>query len=521
MTMLTAGAHIVAADPSARTITGRIVPYGPVGFTSAGATIFDGPGSITVPAELSRVKLLVQHDQTAAAVGVMSAFSEDESGADATFYVPEGAEGDDVLAKAANGLRDGLSVGVHVVRYSFDSDDNLVVHESELVEVSSVTIPAFADARATDVAAARKELRMTDTATPTAPAAPVAPVTAATEATTVEASHGVRVEVAAASAEAQPVEAGRPQGHGLSLSAASGVVMDELRAGRVSTGALSAALGEVTLNEGDTANGGEALARPQWLGEVWTASNTRRPLIEALGTPTPLTSIRVYGWKWVEAPEVAEADLGSKQPITGNTWSTTTVDSEAQDFAGGWDIARKLIDLGAPGLVETAFVKATDDYKRKSEAWVVASVLAEATSLGAQASVPAMLTAIGVQASALGSSISFVLFSPTVWAEFTALTEAEVPWWLRSQGAVNLGTTDGNAGGVSFASSPSLTGRTFLAGDRNAATFYEVGVPIRVRAENIANGGVDLGVFGYCALIVNDPRAMFTGTVAAPAEAGA
>ena len=40
---------------------------------------------------------------------------------------------------------------------------------------------------------------------------------------------------------------------------------------------------------------------------------------------------------------------------------------------------------------------------------------------------------------------------------------------------------------------------------------------MRVRAENIPQGGVDIGVFGYAALIVNDPRAMFKGTIAAPA----
>lgn len=513
-----AAGHVtrVTAAAGSRTITGAFLPYGVVGNTSAGPTIVDA-GALTVPTDLRRVKLLVQHDTYSAAVGVMSSYDDGETEAHGSWTLPEGdADADAALAKASSGLRDGLSVGLRLLDYSWDDQGVLLVHAAELNEVSLVTIPAWSDAR---VAASRKELHQMPTNVPATerPAPDVEAQATAPASQTVEAAQG-RQEAAPVEAAAAPVEASAPsRQQGLSLQAAGSIVMDELRAGNL--GGLEAALGEVTLNTGDLANGGEGMARPQWVDEVWTASNTRRPLIEALGTPKPLTAIKVYGWKWVESPEVSEADLGSKKPIEGNTWETTTVDSEAQDFAGGWDVARKLIDLGAPGIVETAFVKATDSYKAKSEAWLVRTVLAEATSLGEQASVTAMLTAIGVKASALGSQVSFVLFSPTVWAEFTSLTEADVPWWLRSQGAINLGTVAGSAGGVTFASSPSLTGRQFLAGDTNAVTFYEVNPPIRVRAENIGQGGVDLGVFGYAAAIVNDPRAVFTGTVAAYAAA--
>jgi hypothetical protein len=57
----------------------------------------------------------------------------------------------------------------------------------------------------------------------------------------------------------------------------------------------------------------------------------------------------------------------------------------------------------------------------------------------------------------------------------------------------------------------SLPANTILAGDRRAATFYEwKNPPLAIQAQNIANGGVDLGVFGYCASIVNNPVALVT-----------
>lgn len=500
----------VTAAAGDRTIRGAFLPYGVVGYTSAGPTIVDA-GALRVPADLSRVKLLVQHDQSVPAVGVMSEFTDGDTEAVGAWSLPEDDDATEALTKAGNGLRDGLSVGMMLLDYSWDDRDNLLVHEAELYEVSLVTIPAWTDAR---VAAARKELHDMPKIIP-ASEAPAPDVQAAGTAPTLTAESE---QPAPVEQQAAPVVAGRQQpAQGLTLSAAASRTMQYLRDGGSLSG-LSAALEDITIGGTTPTFDGadESHTRPAFIGEVWTASNTRRPLIEALGTPKPLTSVKVYGWKWVETPQVAAADLGSKEPIPSNTWSTTTVDSEAQDFAGGWDVARKLIDLGAEGIVEVAFSKATDDYRAKTEAWVVTSVLAEATDLGAHASVPAMLTAVGVAAAALGSSIDFVMFSPTVWADFTGLTEADVPWWLRSQGAISLGTTTGNAGGLSFASSPSITGRGFLAGDARAATYYEVDPPIRVRAENIPNGGVDLGVFGYAALIVNDPRAMFKGTVTAP-----
>jgi len=48
-----------------------------------------------------------------------------------------------------------------------------------------------------------------------------------------------------------------------------------------------------------------------------------------------------------------------------------------------------------------------------------------------------------------------------------------------------------------------------LVGDKAAATSYELpGSPIRVEAENIANGGIDEGFFGYHGVVINEPQAL-------------
>jgi hypothetical protein len=60
--------------------------------------------------------------------------------------------------------------------------------------------------------------------------------------------------------------------------------------------------------------------------------------------------------------------------------------------------------------------------------------------------------------------------------------------------------------------------KTILAGRRESATFFEpAGSPLRVRAVDVAKGGEDAAVFGYCATLVRRPGAFKVGTVTAGA----
>lgn len=141
------------SSPTARTLTGLAVPYGPVGHASLGDVTFTA-GSIRLPADLGRIKLLEQHN-TDRSIGYLSSADDTPQGLRCTFTVPESPEGDRALQMAADGRRDGLSVGVRldedvlaeITRKWWEDDTTPTAATGELVEVSSVTIPAFADAR--------------------------------------------------------------------------------------------------------------------------------------------------------------------------------------------------------------------------------------------------------------------------------------------------------------------------------------------------------------------------------------
>ena len=150
----------VTVDTEARTIRGLVVPFGPAGHTSQGRFTF-GAGSLAWAADLRRVKLLVEHDQRQP-VGFATDLRETPAGIEATFTVPAGPAGDQALAEAAAGLRDGLSVGValdeRTQRARTRAQGAAVAAAGQLREVSLVSVPAFDDARVQSVAASSPNL---------------------------------------------------------------------------------------------------------------------------------------------------------------------------------------------------------------------------------------------------------------------------------------------------------------------------------------------------------------------------
>lgn len=156
VTLRAAAPGPIVASPSARTIEGIVVPYGPAGATSGGRVTF-AAGSLRI-SDPKRVKLLIEHDQ-GRSIGYGVEFAERPEGLWGRFHVPEGAEGDQALAQAANGVRDAFSVGVQLdasvaanLRRAA-ANGAAVKGTGDLRETSLVSVPAFDAARVESVAA--------------------------------------------------------------------------------------------------------------------------------------------------------------------------------------------------------------------------------------------------------------------------------------------------------------------------------------------------------------------------------
>lgn len=132
------------------TLTGLIIPWHAAGTTSEGR-ITIAPGAIELPEDLSRIKLLREHDQAGDPIGYAISIVETDAGLVGVFEVPDTPAAQLALAEAADKLRDGLSAGIdfddatklRLVRASNAS----VAASGRLREVSLVVVPAFDDAR--------------------------------------------------------------------------------------------------------------------------------------------------------------------------------------------------------------------------------------------------------------------------------------------------------------------------------------------------------------------------------------
>lgn len=519
---ITATFTVAAAEKESRTISGEIVRYGVTGNTSFGRTIFE-PGSIELHADLSRIKLLEMHDQERS-IGFMVDYADGADRMTGKWQVAEGDAGDAALTAAQNKTRDALSLGVEVLEYAFSDDDSLIVKAARLFEVSLVTIPAFAESRIESVAAARKEHDMSKQQGTPAQGEPQQE-NPAPEQVTAGAQPQQPAAPAQVTATVTPVAITPPASNSesVSLDVFARQITQGFQSGtfgvnqvlaKHNPNLLTAALTDV-IPADDGGQSAASVNRPQWQGELWRARRIARPTIDSLETEK-LTSMKGYGYK-IQYPETPMINdyAGNKQPVPASGKITTVPDNwTAQRKAGGWDVDRIYFDFNDQEFVKVTLRAAYDDYLQQTEATMVAALVAAGVeTVGAD--VLEILANIGASAADLGSAVSKIQFSADMWKQFTSLNSAEVPWWLKDHGSLNLGTTEGNAGGLYFNVNPNLDAGTVLGHDRRAATFRETPL-INVQAENIPNGGIDLGVFGYISHTINDERAIFVGSTEAP-----
>jgi HK97 family phage major capsid protein/HK97 family phage prohead protease len=150
-------------DRSRRRVSGMIVPWDTVARSGGYEWRFD-PGTIEVPAQLDRVKLVRDHD-IFRPVGKLMAYEDRDDGAWGDYYIMRGPTGDEVLAAAEDGILDGFSVGPSIPSDAWEYDRagvRRVFAKVPLVETSITAYPAFDNARVASVVAHRSGGKMAD-----------------------------------------------------------------------------------------------------------------------------------------------------------------------------------------------------------------------------------------------------------------------------------------------------------------------------------------------------------------------
>lgn len=523
---LTALAEVTeATGEKSRTITGRFISFAA---DSANGHRIAADG-FTARQPLSRVKMLVDHDQQQP-VGYMT--NLDVAAETAEFYIAEGEAGDKALDDAAKGLRDGLSIGALITDAHYDEDDDLLIIDScELLEVSLCAIPAYADAGVTKVAAStaldhtgtspRKEHTMNTgkndrlTAADAAAAQPNPAADPEKIAAAVNNTSGLdpedmanRIAAAMGDGHRQAPAPATTQPRGRSLADVTNTVANAVANGRHDL--VRDALSDVVPAD----DSGEGYMRPDWIGELWQADKTERPLIDALGTPKPLkTGTKIKGWKWDTKPKVGPYD-GNKKEIPSNGVKTVPAETPVRRSAGGWDIDRIYLDLGEAGFLEAFWTAAVADYKRDSEEQTLDYVLDKIEPTITGGDLLGTFGKLGARFAGLGASMDHIFIAPDLFEEYAALTQAEVPFWLANATGVSLKNQTATVADLNVRTLPTLDDGDVIALDKRAADFYEKNPPVRVNAVDLPKGGIDLGLFGYHGTLISDDRAIVRASLA-------
>lgn len=471
----------LTANREERTISGLLLPFGEVGYTSAGA-ITAAAGSVTLPADPGQVHLNLEHDSLRP-VGKGVSFEEREDGIHASYRVANTTAGNDLLTEVEEGLRAHLSVEV--------SDPVItdgVLVGGVLTGTGAVVKPAFASAAIYQVTAAdcgteeKKDNAMGNLPEDGASGTPVAPV-------------------------APVITAGEGRKEVGKLLHAAYMTGGAQAMNQVMTAALADQLAS-----GDA---GKLYVRDQEIGEMWEARKNQRPLVEAIGVK-PLTSLTVVG-KAINRT-VAVADwAGGKVELPTATFTTSSATWNAAAKAVAVDVAAELIEFGGEDVLAEFYEQAMDSYITQTEANLITYLLAQAgvadaVTTSALAAIEKAMTLLGD----MGANASFIAVAPDVMAFLRGIKTADAPWWLAAQSSVDLKNRQIDLGGLTLVTNSALGTGDMLVGDKRAVDYRE-SRDIRFRALDVAHGGVDVSFIKFRAQKVTDTGAIikFTGITGA------
>lgn len=143
-----------AGEESPRTITGVAVPWDTPATVSSGEKVAFKRGAFDVNAKAP--KLLEGHDMTQLR-GVVTEIVEADEGLLFTAKFAKTRAADEAIELVKAGAYDSVSVGAIPVKFKYDKSGTMVVSQANLVEISLVAQPAFADAVITEIAASQPD----------------------------------------------------------------------------------------------------------------------------------------------------------------------------------------------------------------------------------------------------------------------------------------------------------------------------------------------------------------------------
>ena len=501
-------ASSIECSEERREISGKIVPVGTgeIGHTNLGAYTF-AANSIEI-ADPSKIKLLSQHDLKKP-IGRMTAAETRADGVYATFKLSRSSGGNDALIMAQEGLVTGLSIGAEILASKPSKDGHTVVSLAKIKEVSLVTVPAFASSEILEIAAEE-----------------VIPAEENPQTESETAMENTTPEAVAAPVEAAAVEAARPTVTAayyttprLNLNITAGeFAKAQLNASRGDADAreLVAALSVATVAENT------GMVPPTYLKDVIGIIDSSRPFIDSIERAAlPASGMKIF------TPKLGvQASVGLTAEGAEFASSDTTVTFQEDDvvkFAGAGVLDLELVDRSDPSFLDlylrelaASYAQKTDQYAAKiaadgssdSSSTTIYKAIAKsiADSFGVMRQTPNNLL---VATSGGNDGVDFAGLLGEVDTTGRPLYAAAAP--QNANGLISQGSTNGTVAGLNLVVDPNYTGGTAgvkvgLVYPTMAMRFHESGT-LQIRTNVVSNGQLEIGIYGYVAVVNRYPAA--------------
>ncbi len=500
--------NVVAADAAKREITGRVVTWGEKGYTSAGETVFE-PNSIEFG---KKTKLLLEHERTKP-LGTLKSYEITPEGVEATFHVAKTSAGEDALVEASTGLRDGFSVGVKVDSWE-NKDGVMHISAAKLIEVSLVTDPAIDSARVSDVAASEKTEEVPTEEVPLTEGEGLVSETVS-EATVTEAVEASKPQVIAAAPTA-PVAYTSPR---VNLDVTAGqYAMAQIQASRGDADArdLVAALQVATVAENT------GMVPPNYLRDIIGVIDASRPFIDSIeSAPLPASGMKIFTPKLGTKASVAVTAEGAEFASSDTT--VTFQEDTVVKFAGAGIIDVELLDRSEPGFLDLYLRELAESYAIKTDAYAAQIAAQNATQSSAATIYAAIAKGIADSYGVMRSTPNRLLVANTGGEDgidfsglLAAVDTTGRPIYAaaapsNANGLVTQGSTSGTVAGLGLVVDANYTGddanaKHALVYPSNAMRFHESG-KIELRANVVANGQVEIGLYAYVCVVNRYPTA--------------
>jgi HK97 family phage prohead protease len=499
-------ASSIECSEERREISGKIVPMGTgeIGHTNLGAYTFAANSiEITDP---SKIKLLSQHDLKKP-IGRMTDAEVREDGIYATFKLSRSSGGNDALIMAQEGLVTGLSIGAEIIASKPSKDGYTVVSAARLKEVSLVTVPAFASSEILEIAAEEvipaEETPQTESET-------------VVEDTTVEATP----------VEAAAVEAARPTVTAMAYTAPR--INLNITAGEYAKAQLNASRGDADARElvaalqVATVAENTGMVPPTYLKDVIGIIDSSRPFIDSIERAAlPASGMKIFTPK---LGTQAAVDLTAEGAEFASADTTVTFQEDSVvKFAGAGKLDLELVDRSDPSFLDlylrelaASYAQKTDQYAAKiaadgssdSSSSTIYKAIAKSISdsFGVMRQTPNNLL---VATSGGNDDVDFAGLLGAVDTTGRPLYAAAAS--QNANGLITQGSTNGTVAGLNLVVDPNYTGGTSnikvgLVYPTMAMRFHESGT-LQIRTNVVANGQLEIGIYGYVAVVNRYPAA--------------